>query len=233
MEDFLTGTTLLFTNPIGIAIFVGGLIAGLVFGAIPGLSLITLAAVLLPFSAWLKPEHAIMLYGVIYVSGVYGGAITAILFNIPGSVENAPTAFDGYPMTLKGQAGKAIGFAVTCSAIGGTTSAILMMAATAPIANFAISTFGPVEVFAIVFFGLTVVAGVGTRSLTKGWLSLLLGLFIGSIGSDPVNAVPRFTFGTLYLTGGIHFVPLILGFFCGDRGFRSGPARHYGNIRRL
>ena len=108
MEDFWTGTALLFTNPYGVAIFAGGLISGLVFGAIPGLNVLTLAAVLLPFTAWMPAEYAIMLYGVIYVSGVYGGAITAILFNIPGSVENAPTAFDGYPMTQKGQAGKAI-----------------------------------------------------------------------------------------------------------------------------
>lgn len=222
MNDFITGTILLFTDPIGIAVFLGGLVGGLIFGAIPGLSLLTLAAVLLPFSGWLKPEHAIMLYGVIYVSGVYGGAITAILFNIPGSVENAPTAFDGYPMTRKGEAGKAIGFAVTCSAIGGTVSAILMMVATEPIANFAISTFGPVEVFAVIFFGLTVVAGVGTKSLTKGWLSLFLGLLLGSVGGDPVGALPRFTFGTLYLTGGINFVPLILGFFAVTEVFVQG-----------
>ncbi|HBK79423.1 MAG TPA: hypothetical protein DDZ83_07035 [Nitrospinae bacterium] len=222
MEDFFIGTALLFTDPIGIAVFLGGLVGGLVFGAIPGLSLLTLAAILLPFSAWLKPEHAIMLYGVIYVSGVYGGAVTAILFNIPGSVENAPTAFDGYPMTRKGEAGKAIGFAVTCSAIGGTISAVLMMMATAPIAEFAISTFGPVEVFALIFFGLTVVAGVGTRSLAKGWLSLFLGLTLGSVGGDPVGAVPRFTFGTLYLTGGINFVPLILGFFAVTEVFIQG-----------
>jgi len=222
MNDFITGTTLLFTDPIGIVVFLGGLVGGLIFGAIPGLSLLTLAAVLLPFSGWLKPEHAIMLYGVIYVSGVYGGAITAILFNIPGSVENAPTAFDGYPMTRKGEAGKAIGFAVTCSAIGGTVSAILMMVATEPIADFAISTFGPVEVFAVIFFGLTVVAGVGTKSLTKGWLSLFLGLLLGSVGGDPVGALPRFTFGTLYLTGGINFVPLILGFFAVTEVFVQG-----------
>jgi putative tricarboxylic transport membrane protein len=222
MNDFITGTTLLFTDPIGIAVFLGGLVGGLIFGAVPGLSLLTLAAILLPFSGWLKPEHAIMLYGVIYVSGVYGGAITAILFNIPGSVENAPTAFDGYPMTRKGEAGKAIGFAVTCSAIGGTISAILMMVATEPIANFAIRTFGPVEVFAVIFFGLTVVAGVGTQSLTKGWLSLFLGLLLGSVGGDPVGALPRFTFGTLYLTGGINFVPLILGFFAVTEVFVQG-----------
>ncbi len=213
MMDFLTGTMQLFGHPAGIAIFIFGLVAGLVFGAIPGLSLLTLAAVLLPFSAWLDAEFAIMLYGVIYVSGVYGGAVTAILFNIPGSVENAPTAFDGHPMTKKGQAGKAIGYAVTCSAIGGTLSAILMMAATAPIADFAISTFGPAEVFAMIFFGLTVIAGVGSASLAKGWLSLLIGLFLGLIGGDPVGAVPRYTLGWLYLSGGLNFVPLILGFF--------------------
>ena len=222
MEDFYTGTALLFTNPYGVAIFAGGLISGLVFGAIPGLNVLTLAAVLLPFTAWMPAEYAIMLYGVIYVSGVYGGAITAILFNIPGSVENAPTAFDGHPMTQKGQAGKAIGYAVTCSAIGGTLSAILMMMATAPIADFAISTFGPVEIFALIFFGLTVVAGVGTSWLSKGWLSLLLGLLIGSIGGDPVTAVPRFSFGSLYLLGGISFIPLILGLFAVSEVFIQG-----------
>ena len=185
----------------------------------PGLSMLTLAAVLLPFTAWMSSTHAIMLYGVIYVAGVYGGAITAILFNIPGSVENAPTAFDGYPMTRKGQSGKAIGYAVTCSAFGGTLSAVAMMAFTEPVTDFAIRTFGYAEIFALVFFGLAVVAGIGTRSLVKGWLSLLFGLLIGAIGSDPVSGVPRFTFGTLYLHGGIHFIPLILGFFCDCRSF--------------
>ena len=213
MEDFLFGTSQLFTDPFGILIFIVGLLGGLVFGAVPGLSMLTLAAVLLPFTAWMSSTHAIMLYGVIYVAGVYGGAITAILFNIPGSVENAPTAFDGYPMTRKGQSGKAIGYAVTCSAFGGTLSAVAMMAFTEPVADFAIRTFGYAEIFALVFFGLAVVAGIGTRSLVKGWLSLLLGLLIGAIGSDPVSGVPRFTFGTLYLHGGIHFIPLILGFF--------------------
>ena len=228
MDDFITGTTMLFTDPMGVLIFVVGLVGGLIFGAVPGLSLLTLAAILLPFTAWLSSEHAIMLYGVIYVSGVYGGAITAILFNIPGSVENAPTAFDGYPMTKNGQAGKAIGFAVTCSATGGTLSAILMMMATAPIAEFAVSTFGPVEVFALIFFGLSVVVGVGTRSLAKGWLSLLLGLFLGTIGGDPVSAVPRFSFGTLYLLGGISFIPLILGFFAVTEVFVQGRQLVHG-----
>ena len=124
----------------------------MLFGAIPGVSMLTLAAILLPFTAHLSPEHGIMLFSVIYCTGVYGGAITAILFNIPGAPENAPTAFDGYPMTQKGQAGKAIGAAVMCSALGGTVSTIIMMLATAPIADWAISAFGPPEIFALVFF---------------------------------------------------------------------------------
>jgi putative tricarboxylic transport membrane protein len=177
---------------------------------------------LLPFTAWIPAEYAIMLYGVIYVSGVYGGAVTAILFNIPGSVENAPTAFDGYPMTRRGEPSKAIGYAVTCSAIGGTLSAILMMVATEPVADFAVSTFGPVEITALIFFGLTVVAGVGSKSLAKGWISLGLGLMLGVVGGDPVGATPRFTFGTLYLTGGIGFIPLILGLFAISEVFIQG-----------
>lgn len=232
MQEFLHGTELLFTSSIGVTIFIGGLLGGLVFGAIPGLNVLTLAAVLLPFTAWFPAEHAIMLYGVIYVSGVYGGAITAILFNIPGSVENAPTAFDGYPMTRKGQASKAIGYAVTCSAIGGTLSAILMMVATEPLANFAVSTFGPVEITALIFFGLTVVAGVGSRSLAKGWLSLGLGLMIGCIGNDPVEATPRYTFGVLYLSGGVGFIPLILGLFAVSEVFIQSQRMAKGTYER-
>ena len=125
-------------------------------------------------------------------------------------------------MTRKGEPSKAIGYAVTCSAIGGTLSAILMMIATEPIADFAISTFGPVEITALIFFGLTVVAGVGSKSLAKGWLSLGLGLTIGIVGGDPVGATPRYTFGTLYLTGGIGFIPLILGLFAVSEVFIQG-----------
>ena len=110
--------------------------------------MLTLAAILLPFSAGLEPAQGVMLFAVIYCTGTYGGAITAILFNIPGAPENAPTAFDGYPMTKKGLAGKAVGAAVLCSAVGGTASALLMMAATEPLAHWAIRNIGPPEIFA-------------------------------------------------------------------------------------
>ena len=138
--NFINGTITLFSDPMGILIFFGGVVGGMLFGAIPGVSMLTLAAILLPFTAHLSAEHGIMLFSVIYCTGVYGGAITAILFNIPGAPENAPTAFDGYPMTKNGEAGRAVGAAVMCSAIGGTVAAVIMMLATAPIAVFLLET---------------------------------------------------------------------------------------------
>src|SRR6056300_1128392 len=170
IENFLAGTAALFGDPITILLFVFGVIGGMLFGAIPGVSMLTLAAILLPFSADLSPAQGVMLFAVIYCTGVYGGAITAILFNIPGAPENAPTAFDGYPMTKNGQAGKAVGAAVMCSALGGVVSTIIMMIATAPIADWAISAFGPPEIFALVFFGLAVASSVGAKTFWKGWL---------------------------------------------------------------
>ncbi len=212
-DNFVTGSISLFSDPLGILIFFGGVIGGMLFGAIPGVSMLTLAAILLPFTAHLSPVHGIMLFSVIYCTGVYGGAITAILFNIPGAPENAPTAFDGYPMTQKGQAGKAVGAAVMCSALGGTVSCIIMMAATAPIADWAISAFGPPEIFALVFFGLAVAASVGAKTFWKGWLSILIGLMVAVVGLDPVGGLERYDFEMPYLLAGIHFIPTILGFF--------------------
>ncbi|HUF56699.1 MAG TPA: tripartite tricarboxylate transporter permease [Thermohalobaculum sp.] len=221
MENFLTGTATLFSDPHSIMIFAFGLIGGMLFGAIPGVNMLTLGAVLLPFTITMDPTDAVMLFSVIYCAGVFGGAITAILFNIPGAPENAPTCFDGYPMTVNGQAGKAIGAAVTCSAFGGVCSAILMMTATGIVASWAIRAFGPPEIFALIFFGLAVSASIGAASLWKGWLSVFTGLMIATIGTDPVGGIPRFNEGSVlglswdsyYLSAGIHFIPMILGFF--------------------
>ena len=213
IENFLAGSATLFGDPFTIGIFIFGVLGGMLFGAIPGVSMLTLAAILLPFTADLSPAQGVMLFAVIYCTGTYGGAVTAILFNIPGAPENAPTAFDGYPMTQKGMAGKAVGAAVLCSAIGGVASALVMMSATEPLAQWAIMNIGPPEIFALVFFGLAVASSVGGRTIWKGWLSVLLGLLIATIGQDPVGGINRFNFGYSDLAAGIAFVPAILGFF--------------------
>ena len=230
-DKFLGGTITLFSDPINILIFFGGVVGGMLFGAIPGVSMLTLAAILLPFTAHLTAEQGIMLFSVIYCTGVYGGAITAILFNIPGAPENAPTAFDGYPMTQSGQAGKAVGAAVMCSALGGVISTIIMMAATAPIADWAISAFGPPEIFALVFFGLAVAASVGAKTFWKGWLSILIGLMIAVVGLDPVGGIERYDFNMPYLLAGIHFIPTILGFFAVSEIFVQAEKKVRGSYK--
>lgn len=221
MDSFITGTITLFGMPYTAMIFALGLFGGMLFGAVPGVNMLTLGAVLLPFTVNMNPTEAVMLFSVIYCAGVFGGAITAILFNIPGAPENAPTCFDGYPMTVKGQAGKAIGAAVICSALGGVASAVLMMTATGVVAGFAIRAFGPQEIFSLIFFGLAVSASIGAKTLWKGWLSIFAGLLLATVGTDPVGGVPRFNAGSFfglsyssyYLSAGIHFIPMILGFF--------------------
>jgi putative tricarboxylic transport membrane protein len=222
MENFIAGATILFTDPTALMLFVGGLLGGMLFGCIPGINLLTLGAVILPFTAAMSPEHAIMLYSVIYCSGVFGGAITAILFNIPGSPENAPTAFDGFPMTRNGEAGRAIGAAVLCSALGGMASAVVMMAATPLIAGWAVRNFGPPEIFGLICLGLAVSASVGARTLWAGLLSICLGVLIGTIGTAPMDGTARYSFGSYYLLAGINFIPVVLGLFAVAEVFSQG-----------
>jgi putative tricarboxylic transport membrane protein len=125
-------------------------------------------------------------------------------------------------LTQKGQAGKAVGAAVLCSALGGFASALLMIIATPLIASWAVRQFGPPEVFALIFFGLTVAASVGAKTLWKGWLSVLLGLLIATVGTDPAGGYARFSFGTYYLLAGVSFIPMVLGFFAISEVFIQG-----------
>ena len=230
MEMFLTGALTLISSPMSVFIFLAALVGGMLFGAIPGVNMLTLAAIFLPFSGMLSASDAIMFYSVLYCSGTYGGAVTAILFNIPGAPENAPTAFDGYPMAKKGMAGKAIGAAVICSSFGGTCSVILMMVATPILADWAIRNFGPPEIFSLVFFGIAVASSVGAKTLWKGWLSVAFGLMLATVGLDPVAGIQRYDFDYTYLLAGIHFIPMILGFFAVAEVFVQAERRARGRF---
>lgn len=213
MELFIQGIGNLFSDPTNMLWFTAALFGGLLFGAVPGISIVTLGAIILPFTAYLSMEQALIIYGVMYCSGTFGGAVMAILFNIPGAAENAPTAFDGYPLTQQGRAGLAIGTAVTCSAIGGLLSCVAMMVGTEIIARWAIRSFGPPEMFAVIFCGCALASTVGASSTLKGWISLCFGLLLATVGQDPVGGIFRYTFGSVGLSSGISFIPLLLGFF--------------------
>lgn len=225
MDLLISGAYAIVSSPVSIMVFMSALMGGLIFGSIPGVNILTLAAVILPFTIYLPASDAIMFFGVLYVSGVYGGAITAILFNIPGSPENAPTALDGYPMTQQGQASRAIGAAVTASAIGGTLSCILVIATIRPVSNWAITSFGPVEIFALVIFGLCACAGIGSDNYWKGWISILFGMLLATVGTEPSSGLPRFTFGSSYFMAGINFVALVIGLFAVSEVFMQAIQR--------
>lgn len=222
LSSFLLGLNGFFLDPLALLLFLLAVAGGLIFGCVPGLSGVMLAAILLPFTAGMSTEHAIMMFAVLYVVSVYSGAITAILFNIPGDSNNAPTTFDGYPMTLKGESGRAIGAAVTASAIGGTISAVFMMLATESIAGWAVRAFGQAEIFALVVFGISVAGAVGAKTAWKGWLSVGLGMLIATIGLSPAGHIPRYNFDTTYLMGGIEFTAVILGVFAVSEVFMQG-----------
>jgi putative tricarboxylic transport membrane protein len=222
LHNFFGGILTLVQDPFSIFLFFIALFGGLFFAALPGINMVTLCAIILPFTSYLSADQAIMMYGVIYVSGTYGGAVMAILFNIPGAPENAPTAFDGYPLTQQGKAGKAIGAAVMSSALGGIFSVILLMISAPILARWAIRSFGPPEIFSLIVLGLTVAASVGAKNIWKGWLSVLFGLMITTIGTDPAAGVHRYAFGSYFLLSGINFIPIILGFFAISEVFIQG-----------
>lgn len=191
---------------------------GIIIGAIPGLTATMGIALLVPFTFGMTPITGIVMLLGIYTGAIYGGGIASILIKTPGTPAAAATVFDGYPMAQKGLAGKAIGIATVSSGIGGTFTA-LCLAFFAPIlAKFALRFSAP-EYFALAVFGLSVTITLSGRSPVKGVISGLLGLLIAMIGLDPMGGFPRFTLGLAELTGGISFVPMLIGLFALSEGF--------------
>lgn len=210
MEQFLAAFGAIF-QPINFLLLVGGSIVGVVFGMIPGLQNVTALSILLPFTFAMAPTQAFILMVAIYTAGVFGGSITAILYNIPGAPENAATTFDGHPLALKGRAAEALGTAIACSALGGLFSTFVLIFAAPQIAPVALK-FGPPEYFGLIFFTLCVIA-LMTDAVIKSIISALLGLFFATVGLSGITGQPRFTFGNEHLLGGFDFVVLVVGVF--------------------
>ena len=148
----------------------------------------------------------------IYCASITGGGMTAILFKIPGVPSSAPTTYDGYPMAQRGEAGKALGVQLIASAIGGMFAAVCMLIFSPQLTQAALS-FGPSELFAISFMGLSILTSLEEGNVCRTIISGLLGLLLACIGLDPLLGVPRLTFGTRFLTSGIEMIPVMIGFF--------------------
>lgn len=199
-------------QPFHLLILLLAIVIGFVGGATPGISGAMLILILLPVTYGMDAIPAFLLMTAIYSATVYSGSISAILFRTPGTPEAIATVFDGYPMAQKGQPGKALGLALSSSAIGGTIGTIILILITPLLAKFALQFSSP-EYFALAILGLTVVASLSGGDVVRGGIGALFGLFIATIGIDRLTGIDRFGFGSIELSSGIGLVPILIGLF--------------------
>lgn len=187
-----------------------GVIIGQVVGAIPGIGPVMTVAIVIPFTFVLNPLTAISFLIGIYKGGLVGGAVPAILINTPGTPDAAATAFDGYPLAKQGKPLKATKMALFSSVTGDTISDISLIIFSIPLAMIALK-MGPVEVFALIVFSFSIIAGLVDGSIAKAVISLLLGLLFGSVGLEPENSTPRLIFDIYELYDGFPIVSVAIG----------------------
>ena len=212
MLDLLSSGMAVVFAPKMFILIIFAVFLGTLFGALPGVSATMAVTLGIPFTYKMDAVSAIAFLVAIYCASITGGGMTAILFKIPGVPSSAPTTYDGYPMAQRGEAGKALGIQFICSAFGGMFAAICMLLLSPQLTQAALS-FGPSELFAISFMGLSILTSLETDNICRTIISGLLGLLLACIGLDPLLGVPRLTFGTRFLTSGIEMIPVMIGFF--------------------
>jgi len=195
-----------------LALTAAGTLAGIYVGAIPGLSVTMAVSILISFTFRWEVNDALALIAGIFVGGVYGGARTAILLNIPGAPAAVATAFDGYPLAQKGQAGEAIGLSTVMSVMGGLIGILALAIAAPAISEFAIR-FTSRDYLLLGIIGILLVGSLSGESFAKGVFAGALGVLIGMVGLDPMTAQTRYTMGSLDLMGGIPYIVAMIGFF--------------------
>lgn len=203
-----------------------GVVLGLTVGMIPGMTISTGIIIVLPLTFTLDPNISIALLLGLYVAGMTGGSFAAILLNIPGTPSASATAIDGYPLTDRGEAGRALGVAIVASFFGGLISFGCLYLIAPQLAELALQFRAP-DLFSLVFFGLTIICSFAAKSLIKGLMSAALGLMVVTIGQDPMMGTARFTFNNVNLLSGVHFLTAMIGLFAIPELVKSicgGPA---------
>ncbi|MCP5368642.1 MAG: tripartite tricarboxylate transporter permease [Hyphomicrobiales bacterium] len=198
-------------TPMSMLILCVGTVGGLILGATPGLSPTMAVALLIPFTFHMDPAQGLILLGAAYTSSVAGGAVSAILLNIPGAPANIATSLDGFQMAKKGEAAKALQMGFISSGVGGVFGILVLIFLTPVLAKWALG-FGPSHLFWIAILGVTIIGTLDTRSVVKGLLSGCIGLWIATIGYDSIQGVERFIF-TDHLEGGVHVIAALIGLF--------------------
>jgi putative tricarboxylic transport membrane protein len=199
-------------TPMCLLLLLLGAVWGIVSSAIPGMTTAVGLALLLPLTFTLSPIQAIVLLAATWSGSEFGGAIPAILINTPGSPASAATTLDGHMLFRQGKGGKALGAALVWGLIGQFVSVIICAALLVPLST-ALLAFGPLEIFAVAIFGLTIVVSFGGSGVIKALLSLIFGLMVATIGFDPFSGISRLTFGLSDLEEGLGIVPVLIGLF--------------------
>lgn len=199
-------------QPLNLLLIAGVVIVGIIFGAIPGLSATLGISLLLPVTFGLSTTTSFIVLLAMWIGGVSGTFISAVLIGIPGSSSSIATCFDGYPMTMKGQASKALAIGMTASFMA-TVMSVLLATIVAPLIADLALLLGPWEYFSLCFCAITLVAALSKGNIWKGILAAGIGLFLGCVGLDPITGSARYTFGNHYLDSGLSTVCQMLGMF--------------------
>ncbi len=231
LPESLGAALAMVADPVVVGAMLVGTIVGIVVGILPGLGSVVGITMVLPFTVSMAQLPSVALMLGVYCGSIYGGSITAVLINTPGTPASAATCFDGHPMALRGDADLAIGWVTLASLFGGLFSLVVLVLAAPQLAALAVR-FGPVEYFALMVFAMTCIATVSQDSLLKGVLMGMFGLLIGVVGADPVTGDLRFEFGVFALSAGIGLIPVVVGAFAlaevfhraGERGGGAGAA---------
>jgi putative tricarboxylic transport membrane protein len=210
LDGFLAGLSA-FSSWQVIAGLFGGVLIGYVVGALPGLSAGVGMALLIPFTFGLDPVVSVVMLVTLYMASEYSGAIPAILMNTPGEPSSAITALDGYPMRERGEAGEALTLSILSSAVGSVISTILLIFTVMWMTKIALA-FGPAEYFALAVLGLSLISTLAGHSVLRGFIALLFGLLLTTIGTDPVDGVVRYVFAE-GLISGVPFIAALIGLF--------------------
>ncbi|MBG0778118.1 MAG: tripartite tricarboxylate transporter permease [Desulfovibrionaceae bacterium] len=211
MFDFFLGLGDVLT-PLNLLIMSGGVLFGLICGALPGVSGTMAVVLLIPLTYSLDANAAFVLLVATYIGAVFSGSISAILFRVPGAPEAVATTLDGYPMAQKGMAGQALGWSIAASAFGGVFGTLFLITISSQMAQVALK-FGSAEYFALAVAGISVISVMNRGNEIKGLICACFGLFLATVGIDPIMGANRFTFGFTGLMGGINFIPVVTGMF--------------------
>lgn len=211
LETFLSAGAAVLEPKVLLAV-AGGIMAGLIGGAIPGITTTMTVILVLPFTFGMEALQGIATMVAVYVGGESGGLVSACLLGIPGTPSAFATTFDGFPMTRKGEPGRAVWLGIWASLFGGLIAGLFLVVGATQLAYLALQ-FGPWEFFSLFILTLSIVSGLSERSLLKGLLAAVVGLLVTTVGADPMMGVPRFTFGTDLLRSGFPFLPVLVGVF--------------------